>query len=52
MTVLFDVDDGVATITLHRPERRNAFGGAMPRTLAEMLDRCDADDDIRVVVRA
>lgn len=50
MSVLFDVDGGVATVTLHRPEVRNAYGGPMSRELAEALDRCDADDDIRAVV--
>ena len=28
-TILYDVAEGVATITLNRPESRNAFGGGM-----------------------
>jgi enoyl-CoA hydratase/carnithine racemase len=50
MTVLFDLDDGIAVITLHRPEVRNAFNGEMAATLVEALARADEDDDVRVVV--
>jgi len=48
--ILVDVREGVATITLHRPEVRNAFGGAMGAELRDAYLRCDADDDIRAVV--
>ena len=50
MTVLFDVRDGVATVTLHRPEVRNAFGEGMGAALADAYRRCDEDDSIRAVV--
>jgi enoyl-CoA hydratase/carnithine racemase len=50
MTVLFDLDNQVAVITLHRPEVRNAFGGEMARSLEQALARADQDDDIRAVV--
>ncbi len=50
MTVLFDVGDGVATVTLHRPEVRNAFGAGMGEALADAYRRCDEDDTIRAVV--
>jgi enoyl-CoA hydratase/carnithine racemase len=50
MTILFDVSDGVATITLHRPDVRNAYGAGMSDALADAYRRCDADDAIRVVV--
>lgn len=49
-SVLLDVLDGVATITLHRPEVRNAFGAGMGAELADALERSDGDDDVRVVV--
>jgi enoyl-CoA hydratase/carnithine racemase len=49
-TILFDVDDGVATITLNRPEQRNAFGDGMGDELADAYERCDADDGVRAVV--
>jgi enoyl-CoA hydratase/carnithine racemase len=50
MTVLFDVSEGVATVTLHRPEVRNAFGAGMGEALADAYRRCDEDDAIRAVV--
>jgi enoyl-CoA hydratase/carnithine racemase len=50
MTVLFDLNDRIAVITLHRPEVRNAFNGEMSHGLAQALARADEDDDIRVVV--
>ncbi len=50
MTVLFDLDEGVATLTLHRPEARNAFNRDIARELPLALQRCDSDDDIRAVV--
>jgi enoyl-CoA hydratase/carnithine racemase len=50
MTVLFELDDQVAVVTLHRPEVRNAFNGEMSAGLAEALARADEADDIRAVV--
>ncbi len=50
MTVRFEANDGVATITLHRPEVRNAFGAGMAQALHDALVRCDRDDAIRTVV--
>ena len=49
-TVRFEVDDGVAVVTLQRPERLNAFSGAMGEELADAYRRCDAEDAIRAVV--
>ncbi|WP_188187456.1 enoyl-CoA hydratase-related protein [Nonomuraea sp. SYSU D8015] len=46
----YDVDDRVATITLNRPERLNAFTFAMRRELIDAFDLADADDDVRAVV--
>jgi enoyl-CoA hydratase/carnithine racemase len=48
--IRFDVDGGVATITLNRPEQRNAFSGKMGSELGEAYTECDRDDDIRAVV--
>jgi enoyl-CoA hydratase/carnithine racemase len=50
VTVLVDVTDGVATVTLNRPEVRNAFGAGMGDALVDAYRRCDTDDDIRAVV--
>jgi enoyl-CoA hydratase/carnithine racemase len=50
MTVRFEVDDGVATITLDRPDVRNAWNAEMGTGLARAFTRCDEDDGIRAVV--
>ncbi len=49
-TLTYDVADGVATITLNRPDRLNAFNGAMGEELLAAFDRTDADDTVRAVV--
>lgn len=48
--ILFDVDDGVATITLNRPERMNAFSNGMLAEWAGAIKRCQADDAVRAVI--
>lgn len=48
--IIYDVADSVATITLHRPERMNAFTDVMMRELIDAFDQVDADDDVRAVV--
>jgi 2-(1,2-epoxy-1,2-dihydrophenyl)acetyl-CoA isomerase len=49
-TVLLEITDGVATITLSRPDKLNAFNEAMHRELAQALDRVEADAAIRAVL--
>jgi enoyl-CoA hydratase/carnithine racemase len=44
------VADGVATVTLDRPDHRNAFSGRMADELAHAAGAADADDDVRVVL--
>ncbi len=47
----FELDDfGVATLTLDRPAKLNAFSGAMGGALARAYRRCDEDDAVRAVV--
>lgn len=48
--VLYDVRDGVAVLTLNRPDRLNAWSLDMEAVYAECLDRASADADVRVVV--
>lgn len=44
------VERGIATVTLHRPERLNAYTPQMRRELAAAFRTCDEDDAVRVVV--
>jgi E-phenylitaconyl-CoA hydratase len=50
MTVLFEVAGHVATITLNRPEKLNAFNEKMTREIAGIWLRVRDDDDIHVAV--
>lgn len=44
------VRDRIALVTLDRSGQRNAFTGAMGESLGRVYARCDADDEVRVVV--
>ena len=48
--VLFRVEDGVATITLNRPDKLNAYTEAMLSAWLAALDQCRTDAGVRVVV--
>jgi enoyl-CoA hydratase len=48
--VLTQVDDGVAVITINRPQARNAVNGAVARGIAAAVDEFDARADVRVLV--
>lgn len=47
--VLYEVADGVATLTLDRPEKRNALNAALVQALKDALERAAADTAVRVV---
>ncbi|MCZ6659229.1 MAG: crotonase/enoyl-CoA hydratase family protein [Gammaproteobacteria bacterium] len=49
-TIIYNVDNGILTLTLNRPEKLNAFTGDMLREMMDALDRADADDDIRAII--
>jgi enoyl-CoA hydratase/carnithine racemase len=49
-TIKLDIADGVATLTLHRPERMNAFTDQMVRDMIAAFDITDANDDVRAVI--
>jgi len=49
-TILLDAEDGVATLTLNRPDRLNAFTGQMMVDMIRAFDITDADDDVRAVI--
>lgn len=48
--IRFDLEAGVATLTLHRPEAMNSFSGRMGAELSDAYRRCDEDDTVRAVV--
>ncbi len=48
--ILLDINDGIATITLNRPDKMNAFTGRMMYEIIEALDITDADDNVKVVI--
>ena len=49
-TILYDVEDGVATITLNRPDKLNAFTVQMMSDMIAAFDLADADDAVRAVI--
>ena len=50
MSIDFDLDDGVASITINRPERRNALDAEHYQALSEAWQRVRDDTDVRVAV--
>ncbi len=48
--VRYEVSERIATITLDRPDARNALSSAVLRLLPELMKRADADDDVDVIV--
>ena len=48
--VLTDVSDGIAVITINRPEARNAVNGAVAQGMAAAIDELDARADVRVLI--
>ena len=50
-TILYEVgDDGVASVTLNRPERRNALNPQLLHELEDVFNEVDADDNVRIAV--
>ncbi|MFI5266158.1 MAG: enoyl-CoA hydratase/isomerase family protein [Chloroflexota bacterium] len=48
--VLYDARDAIATLTLNRPEKRNALDRELYEQLDQAFDRAEADEAVRVVV--
>jgi len=46
----YEVDSGVATVTLHRPNKMNALTGTMREELIRIFAEADRDDTVRVIV--
>ena len=48
--ILYEVSDKIATITLNRPDRMNAWTGIMEHEVREAMMAASRDDDVRVIV--
>lgn len=48
--VLYEVAEGVATVSFNRPERNNAMNDAMREAYFDALDQAAADPDVRAIV--
>jgi enoyl-CoA hydratase/carnithine racemase len=49
-TIKLEIANGVATLTLNRPDRMNAFTPQMALDMIAAFDETDANDDVRVVI--
>ena len=49
-TLLYEVSEGIATITLHRPDKLNALNAAMWRRLREVMGELSADLSLRCII--
>ena len=46
----YEVNDRIATITLNRPEKLNAYTRIMGEEIVDAIDRTDGDDAVRAVI--
>jgi len=49
-TIIYELEDGILTITLNRPERLNAFNREMLAEMVDAFDTADADDNVRAII--
>jgi enoyl-CoA hydratase/carnithine racemase len=49
-TIRYEVSDNIALLTLHRPDKLNAFTRQMLQEMQEAFDLADADDSVRAVI--
>src|SRR5215207_5628365 len=45
-----EIDDGVAVVTMNRPERRNALSGPMIQAMGRVLAQVEVDDEVACIV--
>src|SRR6202047_2351953 len=48
--ILYEVSDRIATITLNRPDRMNAWTAIMERDVRHAMEAAASDDNVRVIV--
>ena len=49
-TILVDIEEGVATLTLNRPEKKNAMNPLLHEEVTDALEKIRYDDDAKVLV--
>ncbi|MEO5773733.1 MAG: p-hydroxycinnamoyl CoA hydratase/lyase [Sphingomicrobium sp.] len=49
-TIKLDLDDGIAWVTLNRPEKRNAMSPTLNREMLQLLDELEVRDEVGVIV--
>ncbi len=50
MLILSDLQDGLLTLTINRPDALNALNGEVIQALSDAIDAAKADDDVRAIV--
>src|SRR5688572_8509121 len=48
--IKYEIADRILTLTLHRPDKLNAYTRRMQDELLDAFARADADDDVRAIV--
>ncbi len=48
--ILYDVEDRIATVTLNRPDRLNAWTPTIEREVRQAMTQATADDEVRVII--
>ena len=49
-TLVYEMEEGIATITLNRPQRMNALSQQLVKELGQAIDEIDEDEEVRVVI--
>jgi enoyl-CoA hydratase/carnithine racemase len=49
-TVLIDIADGIATVTLNRPDSRNALNPELAAAFPAAITQCDNDDSVHAII--
>ena len=49
-SVWVEVNNGIATVSLHRPEAGNSFDGEFFKEVAAAIELCDANEDVQVIL--
>ena len=49
-SVLVEVNNGIATVSLHRPQAGNSFDGEFFKEVAAAIELCDANEDVQVIL--